>query len=119
GSIKIGNNLSLNNNVMISSGNAGDITIGDNVLIGPNVVIRASNHAYAEKDIPINKQGHIGGRVIIEDDVWIGANVVILPKAVIRKGAVVGAGSVVNSEIAGYSLAAGVPAKAVKNNMRR
>ena len=118
GLIKAGDRLSLNNNVMIDAAGGGKIFIGNDVLIGPNVVIRASNHTYKSKSVPINKQGHVGGEIVIEDDVWIGANTVLLPKTIIRKGSVIAAGSVVNSEIQSNSIAAGVPAKVIRTDVR-
>lgn len=116
--ISIGNRVSINNNVQIGASNGGDIIIGDDVNIGPNVVIRASNHNYQRKDIPINQQGHSGGKIVIGDDVWIAANVVIVPHVTIGRGAVIAAGSVVNSDVPAYALAGGVPAKVIKENCR-
>ena len=83
---------------------------GNNVAIGPNVVFRASNHKYGKKDILINKQGHQKGRIIIEDDVWISANVVVLPDVTIKKGAVVAAGAVVTKDVEAYKVVGGIPA---------
>ncbi len=106
----IGNNVSTNSNVMINANNGGSIRIGDNVLIGPNVVIRASNHVFSNKDIAIRSQKHEPGTIIIKDDVWLGANVVIVPNVIINKGAVVGAGAVVTKDVEEYAIVAGVPA---------
>ena len=118
GRIEIGNRLAINNNTIISASERGEVMIGDDVLIGPNVVIRASNHEYRLKDVTINRQGHRGGKIVIEDDAWIGANCTILPDVRIGKGCVIGAGAVVNSDVAQYSLAGGVPAKIIKGGCR-
>jgi galactoside O-acetyltransferase len=118
GKIIIGKRVSINSNVILGAANDGEINIGNDVLIGPNVVIRASNHIYELKSIPINKQGHTGGKIIIEDDVWIGANVVILPNVSVGKGAVIGAGAVVNRDIPTYAMAGGVPAKVISECCR-
>ena len=59
--------------------------IGNNVIIGPRVVIHSANHKYNDPDIPIQKQGHIFKKVMIEDDVWIGAGAIILPGVQIGK----------------------------------
>lgn len=118
GFIKIGDRVNINGNVILGAADNGEIVIGNDVAIGPNVVIRASNHKYTHKDIPISKQGHTGGKIIIEDDVWLGANVVVLPNLTIGKGAVIGAGAVVNRDISPYALAGGVPAKVIKENCR-
>lgn len=118
GLIKVADRVNINSNVQLGAADNGEIIIGSDVAIGPNTVIRASNHNYKVKEIPINKQGHTGGKIVIEDDVWIGANVVILPDVVIGRGAVVGAGAVVNKSIPAYSLAGGVPARVIKENCR-
>jgi len=118
GRIVVGSRVSLNSNVQLGAADFGEIIIGDDVAIGPNVVIRASNHEYHDKNMPINKQGHIGGRITIEDDVWIGSNSVVLPNVVIHKGAVIGAGAVVNRDVPSFALAVGVPARVIKENCR-
>lgn len=119
GCISLGNHVSLNSNVMIGAAENGEIIVGNDVLIGPNVVMRASNHKFTSKDVPINQQGHTGGKIIIEDDVWIGSNVVILPNVTVGKGSVIGAGAIVNRNIPPNSLAGGVPAKVIRENIRR
>jgi len=118
GIIKIGNEVSINSNVIIGAAENGEIVVGDAVLIGPNVVIRASNHQYVKKDVIIKKQGHTGGKIIIGNDVWIAANVVILPNVRIGRGAVIAAGAVVNRDIPPYALAGGVPAKVILESCR-
>lgn len=111
GLLKIGNQVSINNNVFIGA-SAGEIQIGNNVLIGPNTVIRSSNHNFKKNSL-INSQKHLNGLIIIEDDVWIGANVVILPNVVIKKGAVIGAGSIVTKSVDEYIVVGGNPAKKI------
>jgi len=113
GNIIIGKNSYINSGTVLYSGNG--INIGNNVLIGPNCSITPVNHRFKDKDILICKQGFENSRggIVIEDDVWIGANVVILDGAVIRKGTVIGANSLVNSEIKAYSINYGTPCKIV------
>lgn len=113
GFLRIGDWVTNNTNVQIGAADGGDITIGDNVIIGPNVVIRASNHVYERTDIPIRQQGHTGGRIVIEDDVWIAANAVILPDVKIGKGAIVAAGAVVTGDVPQYQIVGGVPARMI------
>lgn len=115
----IGDRFNLNCRVMIDASDNGEIIIGRDVSIGPNVVMRASNHGYKSKDLPINKQEHTGGKIVIGNDVWIGSNCTILAGAVIGEGSVIGAGAVVNKEIPPYSLAGGVPARVIKENCRQ
>lgn len=115
GVLKIGNHVRINNNVFIGA-SSGKIFIGNNVLIGPNTVIRSSNHNFKKNSL-INSQKHLSGEIIIEDDVWIGANVVILPNTKIKKGAVIGAGSIVTKSVDNYVVVAGNPAKQI--NLRK
>lgn len=91
------------------------VTIGNDVVMGPEVVIFTGGHAYQNPDVPINCQGAIQRRpVSIEDDVWIGTRVVILPGVTIGHGAVVGACSVVTKSVPRYAVVAGNPARVVK-----
>ena len=118
GMIKIGSRVGINSNVMLGAADKGTIIIGDDVLIGPNVVIRASNHRYEKKEVTVDRQGHSGGKIEIEDDVWIGANCTIVPNVTIGRGAVIGAGAVVIRDVPPFSLAGGVPAAVIKENCR-
>ena len=98
---------------MINSRGIGEIKIGKNVLIGPNSVIRSNNHNFKIFQKPINQQGMSEGKITIEDDVWIGAIVVILPNVIIGKGSIVAAGAVVTSNVETFSIVGGVPAKVI------
>ncbi len=110
----IGNHVSLNDDVVINADRGGVISVGNNVLIGPGVVIRASNHNYANRDSLIRNQGHSASEIHIEDDVWLGAGVIVMPGVSIGHGAVVGAGSIVTKSIEPFGLAVGIPAKVIK-----
>lgn len=110
--IKIGYNVFINRGGYITA--RGPITIGDNVIIGSGVVINSGMHNYQDKEVLIRDQGHRILPINIENDVWIGANAVILPGVTIGKGSVVGAGAVVTTSIPPYSVAVGVPAKVKK-----
>ena len=113
GGIRIGRGSILNAGVVVYSGNG--IEIGEDVLIAANCTLAPVNHAFARKDIKITSQGFQPSRggIRIEDDVWIGANSVILEGAILREGCVVGAGSLVNGELAPYSINVGSPAKPI------
>lgn len=113
GFLEIGDKTMLNSYVMLNADIKGEIRIGKNVLIGPNVVFRASNHRFERRDMVIRQQGHKPGRIIVGNDVWIGANAVILPNVDVGMGAVIGAGSVVNKDVASYTIVGGVPAKRI------
>jgi galactoside O-acetyltransferase len=112
--ISIGGNVALNMNVIINADCGGRIIIGNDVMIGPNTVMRASNHKFNNLYESIINQGHVPGEIHIEDDVWIGANVSIVPNVRIGKSSVIGAGSVVCSNIPPFSVAVGNPAKVIK-----
>jgi len=90
-----------------------EITIEKNVIVGPNVVMRASNHNYERIDIPIRNQGHVSGTIVVREDVWIGANAVILPNVTIGRGVIVAAGAVVTNDVDDYEIVGGVPAKSI------
>ncbi len=111
GDIVIGDESYINSGTVLYSGNG--IKIGSNVLIGTNCSIVPVNHEFKYKDIPIIKQGfqNTKGGIVIEDDVWIGSNVVLLDGAIIRTGAIIGANSLVNSEIESFSINYGSPCK--------
>ena len=110
-SVELGDNSGLGINCRIS----GKTLIGNNVMMGPNVCIFTTNHAFDRTDIPMNEQGMSVQRpVVIEDDVWIGANVIILPGVTISKGSIVGAGAVVTKNVPEYAIVGGNPAKILK-----
>ncbi len=112
GSLTLGENVAVSPCAHLGADN-GSIEIGAQTAIGPGTVIRAANHRFRRQDLPIMRQGHQPGQVIIEDDVWIGANCVITPDVRIGRGAVVGAGAVVTRNVAPFSIVAGVPAKVI------
>ncbi len=114
GKIILNSGTSFNTNVHINAANGGEINIGKNVLIGPNSVMRTASHRFDDSQVSIKYQGHSIGNIIIEDDVWISAGVIIIGGVIIGKGAVIGAGSVVVKDIPPMSIAVGVPAKVIK-----
>ncbi len=114
GSIRIGNNVSINTNTLISAANGGYVEIGNNVAIAQNVVIRASDHVFSDTNRPFKEQGHAGGDIFIEDDVWIAANVVITRNCRIGAHSIVAAGAVVTRDVLPWTLVGGVPAQIIK-----
>ncbi|MDB8567894.1 DapH/DapD/GlmU-related protein [Turicibacter sanguinis] len=115
--ISSGENLTIGDNSGIGEESfiqdIGNITIGHNVLMGPKVMIFTANHEI-KKSKKICQQGIKIKDVIVEDDVWIGAGAIILPGVHIKKGAVIGAGSVVTKDVAEYTIVGGNPAKLIK-----
>lgn len=98
-------------------GCSGFISIGANVLIGPRVSMHAENHRFIDPDIPIKEQGVVLEPIVIEDDSWIGSDVVLLGGVTVGRGAVVAAGSVVTKSVAAGSVVAGVPARAIGDRL--
>lgn len=113
GVISISRNTKLNRNVTLNASVGGSIAIGEDCLIGPNVVFRTANHRYETLEAKINEQGHKHGEIDIGDDVWIGANAIILPNVTIGDQSIVAAGAVVTKSFPARSILAGVPAKMI------
>ena len=113
GDIIIGNSCYINSGCVLYSGNG--ISIGEFVLIGPNCTIVPVNHEFYSKSQKIIEQRFSPSRggIVIENDVWIGAGVIILDGAILRKGCVVGAGSIVNKELPEYSINIGNPVRTI------
>lgn len=89
----------------------GTVTIGDNVMIGADVKFFSRNHRTTDVDTPMIFQGFAEIRPIcIEDDVWIGDNVIILPGVHVGQGAILGAGSVIREDVPPYAVMVGNPA---------
>lgn len=109
--VSLGDNSGIGINAMISN----YVTIGKNVMMGPECMIFTSNHEFSNTEIPMCQQGFSEPRpVCIEDDVWIGARVIILPGVKIGRGSVIGAGSVVTKDVEEYTVVGGNPAKVLK-----
>jgi len=106
----------IGHNTLVGIGNViiGPIIIGNNVILAQNIVASGLNHQYKNIDIPIYKQEITTSKIIIEDDCWIAANVVITAGVTIGKHCVIAAGAVVTKNIPPFSVAAGNPAKVIK-----
>ena len=93
----------------------GETHIGDYVMMGPDCNIWTINHETLDITVPMCKQGNREERpVFIDDDVWIGSRVTILPGVHIGTGAVIGAGAVVSKDVPDMAVVAGNPAKIIK-----
>jgi len=92
----------------------GPVTIGNHVNLAQGITVTALNHNFAEKGLRIDEQGVSTTPVTIGDDIWIGANAVILPGVTIGNHSVVAAGAVVTKDVPPHTLVAGVPAKKIK-----
>lgn len=108
--IEIGENFYANYNLVILD--CAKVTIGDNVLIGPNVGIYTAGH-------PLhfelrNEEWEFACPITIEDNVWIGGNVVLNPGVTVGRNSVVGSGSVVTKDIPANVVAAGNPCRVIR-----
>jgi len=110
--LDIGDDVDLAYGVIITA--SGGVTIGDRTLIGYRSQILSANHTVPEGRDRIFDAGHDKKPVVIENDVWIGANCLILPGVTIGEGAVVAGGSVVSKSVEPFTIVGGVPAKMVK-----
>lgn len=113
--IAIGDEVCISSNCRI--GGEGGLTIGNFVMVGPNTVILTSNHGFERTDIPMMRQSITAAPVVIQDDVWIGANVVVLPGVTIGQGAIIGAFSLVAKDVEPYAVMAGAPARVLKHRV--
>jgi acetyltransferase-like isoleucine patch superfamily enzyme len=132
GSIVIGENVKISKGVIIDCF-GGRVIIGDNVFIGPYTVIYghggvtigndsligmgckiiSANHTIPAPDKLIRLQPDRIGSIIINQDVWLGADVKVLADVEIGSGVIIGANSVINKSILSFSIAAGTPAKII------
>jgi len=110
--ITIGDRAYIGHNVHINCTNK--VTIGHDVMIAAGSKLLDVGHNY-ELGMPMNIQPVVSKSITLEDDVWLAANVVVLPGITIGKGSIVAAGSVVTKSIPPYEIWGGVPAKFIKN----
>lgn len=96
-----------------------NIIIGKDVMMAPNVFIFYLNHKFENIDIPMRKQGITKKKaVIIEDDVWIGRGVYIMPGRKILKGSIIAAGTVLTKDYPEYSIIGGNPSKLIRSRKK-
>lgn len=110
GDVIIGNHtrIGLHNTII------GPVTIGSHVNLAQGITITALNHNFDDSEKRIDQQGISTKEVVLEDDIWVGANAVILPGVTIGNHAVVAAGAIVTKDVPPHSLVAGVPAKVIR-----
>ena len=107
GKLIVGSNTNINKNSQIDF--TGDLTIGSNVLISETTIILTHDHGYDPKSKPVKKS------LFIEDNVWVGQNVMILSNVSrIGKNAIIAAGSIVTKEVFSNTIVGGNPAKLIK-----
>jgi maltose O-acetyltransferase len=106
GTLRIGNYSGIGIKAVIGS----NVSIGDWVRMGRDVMIITQNHRYTRETY----EGYIRKPVRIDDNVWIGNRVIILPGVTVGRNAIIGAGAVVTKDVEPYSIVGGVPAKHIK-----
>lgn len=115
-SIVIGDNVNINSDVHI--GCIESIVIGNNVLMASRIYISDHSHGQIDNNIrkipPAQRKLFSKGPVIIEDNVWIGEGVCILPGVKIGKNSIIGANAVVTVSVPPNAVVAGVPAKVIR-----
>jgi acetyltransferase-like isoleucine patch superfamily enzyme len=111
GYIIIGNNCSVNPYTILYG--HGGLTIGNWVRIAAHTTMIPANHIFADRSQPISKQGLTRQGIVIEDDVWVGANATVLDGAHISAGCVIAAGAVVKGRTEPFGVYAGVPARLI------
>jgi acetyltransferase-like isoleucine patch superfamily enzyme len=114
GSVVIGANTHIQPRCQFS-GYKGSIRIGRGVQIAPYCAFYPYDHGIDPGDLISKQPIQSKGDILVDDDAWLGVGVLVLDGARIGKGAVIGAGSVVTSNIPDYSIAVGVPARVVKS----
>lgn len=93
----------------------GGVQIGDRVYLSPMVHLYSSNHVFDNPDLPFTAQEITAEGIVIGDDCWIGAMVVILDGVTVGRGSVVAAGAIVTQDVPPHSLVAGVPARVIRD----
>jgi len=111
--IHIGKNSHINQYCCVWASANAKIVIGDNVLMGPGVKMFSSNHG-TEAGTIMMQQDWVEKDIVIGNDVWIGANAVIVSGVRIGDGVIVAAGSVVTKDVQPYVVVGGVPAKMIR-----
>ena len=113
GDVKIGADCSVNVSVAVR----GTVSIGDGVRIGTHCSLLGFDHGFADAHVPVFQQPHTSRGITIEDDVWFGAQVVVLDGVTVGAHSVIGAGAVVTKDVPPYSIAVGNPARVVRDRL--
>ncbi len=110
GDVIIGNRTRIGmSNVII-----GPVTIGDDVMLAQNIVLSGLNHGYEDITIVPHNQPVTKKEIVIADEVWVGANSIVVAGVQIGKHSIIAGGSVVTKDVPAYSVVAGNPARAIK-----
>ncbi|MGB0930369.1 MAG: acyltransferase [Chitinophagales bacterium] len=100
--------------VGLSNSLIGPLRVGNDVMFAQNVILSGLNHGYSDITTPIRQQKCTTSEIVVADNVWIGANAIVTAGVHIGKNSIVAAGSVVTKDVPPYTIAAGNPAKPIK-----
>lgn len=114
GTIDIGEGSIVTTGAIINGG--ADIRVGRQCIIGPRASINANEHKF-ERGVPVREQDFMHADVVIEDDCWLAANVVIMKGVTLAKGTIIGAGAVVTKDTEPYSINVGAPARKISERL--
>ena len=119
--ISIGDHVHIGNSCVIQSAH-GNIKIGNHVMFGPGVNIHGGDHVMNQVGVYMDQvQKNFGDdpELVVDDDVWIGANAIILGGVTIGRGAVIGAGTIVTKSVPSYSVVVGNPGRVIKKRFSK
>lgn len=110
--IEIGNNSGIGIRARVHN----NTIIGENVMMGPNCYMLESSHRFEQIDIPMISQGFVNkkNQVVIEDDIWIGRDVMIIGNKTIKSGSIIGARCVLTKNFPEYSIIGGNPSRMIR-----
>ncbi|MEA3349189.1 MAG: acyltransferase [Chloroflexota bacterium] len=113
GNVSIGRDTFINSRVRFAAHEPAKITIGERVFVGPDCSFETVNHA-----LKLDQTGKRPIRprsIVIEDDVWLGARVTVLPGVTLGRGSAAAAGAVITSDVQPHTLVGGVPARKIRS----
>ena len=113
GDIVLDDNANIGFNCEVFS--AGRVRIGKNVLVAAYTYLVGGDHLFDRTDIPVLQQGRAAHGIDVDDNVWLGAHVVVTDGSTVGRDSIIGAGAVVVGELPEFSIAVGIPAKVVRD----
>ncbi|MBM62290.1 MAG: hypothetical protein CL484_05015 [Acidobacteria bacterium] len=113
GDIEIGDRANIGFNCEIFSG--GRVRLGKNTLVAAFTYLVGGDHLHDRTDLPVLDQGRVALGIEVDDNVWLGAHVVVSDGARVGRDSIIGAGAVVRGEIPPFKIAAGVPAQVIRD----
>lgn len=111
--MQVGENFSLHDFCYVDA--VGGITVGDNVSIAHGSSLISFNHSWGRVELPIKYNPINEAPIVIEDDVWVGCGVRVMPGVTIGRRSIIAAGSVVVKDVPANTVVGGVPAKFIKS----